>query len=102
MSENETGIARNIKAMEYLKTELLNSISGLFKALFKADTQKTIENLALLVINSYLLLKRMGISFGQLELQVYQKTVMYIEDGHPLEEWYGDLSAFKGYLDLKR
>lgn len=95
-------IARNVKALEWVKAELVNALSGLFQALLKGDKEMIIDNLALLVINSFLLLKRMGISFGQLELRVYDKTACFLREGHKLEEWYGDLSALKNYLNLKR
>jgi hypothetical protein len=102
MPGTETDIAKNIKALEWSKTELVHSLSGVFRAILKGDTEIIIDRLALLVINSFLLLKRLGLNYGQLEIRIYEKTSALVKSGHPLEEGYGDVSALKGYLDLKR
>ncbi|PKM88061.1 MAG: hypothetical protein CVU87_08335 [Firmicutes bacterium HGW-Firmicutes-12] len=102
MSGVETDFAKNIKALEWSKTELVHSLSGVFKAILKGDSEKIIDSLALLVINSFLLLKRLGLNYGQLEIRMYEKTAAMANSGHPLEEGYGDVSSLKGYLDLKR
>lgn len=102
MPVNETDIAKNIKSIEWVKVELISSLSGLFKSLLKGDTDKIIDNLAMLVINGFLLLKRIGVNYGQLELRLYEKTDALIKAGHPLEEGYRDLSSLKAYLELKR
>ena len=99
---NETDITKNIKSIEWVKAELVHSLSGLFKSLLSGDMDKIIDNLALLVINCFLLLKRMDMNFGQLELRVYEKTEALLKTGHPLEEGYRDLSSLKAYLELKR
>lgn len=102
MPVNETDIAKNIKSIEWVKVELISSLSGLFKSLLKGDTDTIIDNLALLVLNGFLLLKRIGINYGQLEVRLYEKTEALIKAGHPLEEGYRDLSSLKAYLELKR
>lgn len=99
---NETDIAKNIKSIEWVKVELISSLSGLFKSLLKGDTDTIIDNLALLVLNGFLLLKRIGVNYGQLEVRLYEKTEALIKAGHPLEEGYRDLSSLKAYLELKR
>ncbi|MCR4440609.1 MAG: MazG-like family protein [Peptococcaceae bacterium] len=102
MSGTELDIAKSIRALEWLKTETVSILARLFKALLKGNRESAVENLALLVINCFLLLKRLGLNYGQMELSVYDKTEALLKEGHPLEEWYGDLSSFKAYLDLKR
>jgi len=102
MPGTELDIAKSARALEWLKTELISVMAGLFKALLKGNRESAVENLALLVIHCYLLLKRLGLNYGQLELSVYDKTQALLKEGHPLEEWYGDLSSFKAYLDVKR
>lgn len=98
----ERDIAKNIKALEWTKAELVQALSGLFRALLKGDADSILDALALLIIMAHLLLKRCGLNFGQLEVRVYEKTAGLIEAGHPLEDGYKDLSALKSYLDLKR
>lgn len=102
MSGPELDIARNVKALEGLKTGLVNSLAGLFTSLCKGSADGIGDNLALLIINSFLLARRLGLSFGQLEQRVYEQTAALMKEGHHLEDWYGDLSSLKGYLDMKR
>ncbi|MDX9871756.1 MAG: MazG-like family protein [Clostridia bacterium] len=98
----EFDIVKNIEALEWTKAELVGSLSRLFKALLKGEAESILDSLALLIINCYLLLKRTGLNFGQLEMRVCEKTTELLSAGHPLEEGYKDLSSLKSYLDLKR
>lgn len=102
MQGPELNIAKNIKAIEWLKTELTSSLASLFKALFKGNTEGAMEALAVIVINSFLLAKRLGVSYGRLELAIHNRMKELLKEKHPLEEWYGDLSSLKEYTEIKR
>lgn len=101
MKGSELDIARNVKTLELLKTELLSSLGGLFKNIFKGNTEGILHFLAMLVIFSYLIAKRLGINFGQLELQVFDELKI-LQDGnnHQLED--EDIKGFRSYLEMKR
>lgn len=102
MQSSELDIARNIKALEMIKIELLDNLAALFKALLKGSSDKIVDILALIIINCFLLAKRMGLNFGRLDIQIYDRTKTLLKEGHNLEEWYGDISALKAYLEIKR
>lgn len=59
---------------------------------------KIIDGLASLVACSYILGRRLGISMRSLDEAVTDKMKKHREEGHQLEEWYGDISALEDHL----
>lgn len=95
-------IARNIRVIEWLKTELLGTVSALFKAMIKNSDEAIEDALASMVITIYVLARRVGISFAQLDIRVESKLRNAIKDKHEVEDWYGDLTAFLRYRGDKK
>ncbi|PKM47411.1 MAG: hypothetical protein CVV03_03570 [Firmicutes bacterium HGW-Firmicutes-8] len=95
-------IARNIRVIEWLKTELLGTVSALFKAMMKNSDEAIEDALASMVITIYVLARRVGISFAQLDIRVESKLRNAIKDKHEVEDWYGDLTAFLSYRGDKK
>ena len=84
-------IAKNIKMIEFYKTELLSSLSFLYGAMFKgknADVAMTV----------YLLSRRLGMDYGELDKHMMNKIHLQIIEGHEAETWYKDLSTLKDYI----
>lgn len=102
MTEPQLDIARNIEAVEYLKADLSGYLADLYKAILKGNSEGFLVASANMSITCFLLSKRLGLNFGHLEKQVYENTLAMLKGKNQLEEWYGDLSALKDYLDLKR
>ena len=73
-------IARNIKTIEWLKTELIA------------------DSLANIVVGCYLLGKRLGLPYGALDEKIGEKVKANLEQGHEIEAWYGDFTLLKRYL----
>lgn len=97
-------IARNIKVIEWLKTELVGTVAALFKAMMK-NSQEAIEDaLASMIMSIYVLARRLGIGFAQLDTRVESKVRSGIKEKHEIEDWYGDLTALLKYInsDKKR
>jgi len=44
----------------------------------------------------------LGLNYGCLDKCFYDNIIMMLKEKNPFEEWYGDLSVLKDYLDLKR
>lgn len=101
-NEGEIDIARNIRTIEWLKTELLAGISGLFRALLRGSEEAIIDGLAGLLITCYALSRRLGTSFGKLDARVEAKVRANIGEGHEIEKWYGDLSALLRYVEERK
>ncbi len=91
-------IARNIKTIEWLKTELIAGISSLFKGMLKNSDELIADSLANIVVGCYLLGKRLGLPYGALDEKIGEKVKANLEQGHEIEAWYGDFSLLKRYL----
>lgn len=99
----ESGIAKNIRIIEWLKADLLTSVSFLFRGMLRDGEEHLVDALASLIINCYVLGRRLGISFSRLDLKLESKLRQNIEENHELEKWYSDLSLLLTHLaDKKR
>jgi len=56
-------VAKNLKIIEWLKAEMVDSVGALFKALLKTGNDAAADALAAIIIVAYLLGKRVGVSF---------------------------------------
>lgn len=99
MAKPELDIARNVRTIEWLKAELVGGVSALFKALMKNSEESILDALANVVVACYLLGKRLGINFSRLDLKVESKVGANISKAHEIEQWYGDFTAFRRYLE---
>ncbi|MFV9510324.1 MazG-like family protein [Tepidibacillus sp. LV47] len=93
--------AKNIKVMEWLKTEILEQVSGLFKGLLHGKEEFILDSLASLLLAIYVLARRIGIPFHKLETAVKDKIQQHLKNGHEVEEWYGDLSLLDQYINKR-
>ncbi|MGI6359211.1 MAG: MazG-like family protein [Bacillota bacterium] len=100
--DQDFDIARNIKAVEWLKTEIILNAGQVCRALLNAKDDLALQALANTIISSYLLAKRLGVSYGRLESVVQQRAKAAQEEGHELEKWYQDLSALAEHFDAGR
>jgi hypothetical protein len=99
MAKPELDIARNVRTIEWLKAEMVGGVSALFKALMKNSEEAILEALATVVIAAYLLGKRLGIPFSRLDVKIEAKVSANIAKHHEIEQWYGDFSGFRRYLE---
>ncbi len=95
-------IARNLKTIEWLKTELVASISSLFKGMLKTSDETCADSLANIVVGCYLLGKRLGLPYATLDAKVKEKIKANIDQNHEIEMWYGDFSALKRHLSERK
>lgn len=100
--EKGSDITKNVKIIEWIKNEILISISDLFNLLFKGV--KPIDNglqnaIANIIMLSYLLGKRLGISFDEIDYTIKEKAKEGIKEEHSVETWFGDLSKLEEHID---
>lgn len=102
-SNNGTGFAKNIRVVEWLKADLLTSVSALYKAMLRGSEEKLLESLSGIIITCYVLGRRMGLSFSRLDMRIEAKLRQGIDEDHEVEKWYKDLSSLLTHLaDKKR
>ncbi len=102
--DKSSDITKNIKIMEWMKTELILSIGDLFNLIFKGvkPLDETLQDtLANIIMITYLLGKRLGIGFNEIDYKIKEKIKIGIDENHSVESWYGDLSKLKKHMDNK-
>mgnify|MGYP000937371320 CR=1 FL=1 len=104
--DKDIDITRNIKIIEWLKSELLQDVSSLFKILINGMREEVhdsiSETLSNIILISYLLGKRLGISYNAIELKIDNKVKLGLLENHDVEKHYGDLSELAKHLNSSR
>lgn len=88
-----TDIACSVKTIDWLQAEILGSVASLYRSLARTDEGPRVADLANAIIGCYLLGKRLGISYADLDKRVDSNIWENIENAHEIERWYGDFSA---------
>lgn len=104
--DKEIDITRNIKLIEWLKSELLTDIANLFRVLVNGVHEEVHESasetLSNIILISYLLGKRLGISYNVIEMKIHNKVKLGLLENHDVERYYGDLSELSRHLESSR
>jgi hypothetical protein len=100
--DQDFDIARNIKAIEWLKTEIVIDAGQIGRALLNGKDELVLESIADSILCCYLLARRLGVSFSKLESAVEGRARMAGMQGHELEQWYNDLSSLAEHLSARR
>ncbi|GIO32814.1 MULTISPECIES: MazG-like family protein [Paenibacillus] len=91
-------VAKRAKVIEWLKTEVVDHVSRLFKALWEGSTTRVGDSLASLIMSSYILARRLGMSYKDLDDLLIDKLKKHKQEGHQLEDWYQDISALEEHM----
>ncbi|HSQ90104.1 MazG-like family protein [Romboutsia sp.] len=100
--DKSSDVTRNVKIMEWMKTELLMSLGDLFNLILKGVKpldEALQDTLANIIMITYLLAKRLGISFTEIDYKVKEKIKLGVSENHSVERWYGDLSELRKHMD---
>lgn len=104
--EKEIDITRNIKMIEWLKSELLTDIANLFKILvngIREEVHETVsETISNIILIGYLLGKRLGVGFQAIEIKIQNKIKLGLIESHDVEKYYGDLTELSKHLNGSR
>jgi len=106
LHDKDIDITRNIKIIEWLKSELLTDIANLFKVLvngMKEGVHESVsDTLSNIILICYLLGRRLGISYNAIELKIENKVKLGLIENHDVEKYYGDLSELAKHLNSSR
>lgn len=104
--DREIDITRNIKTIEWLKGELITDVANLFKVLVNGVREEVHDNItdtiANIILVSYILGRRLGISYKAIEMKIEGKVKIGIIENTDIEKYYGDLSEFSKHLNSSR
>lgn len=98
----DVDIAKSLKVIEWLKSELVSSVAALLKAMLRGSEDLIMECITGIIITAYVLGKRLGISYGRIDLNIKNKLRETDIRDHEVEKWYGDLSSFLKYMEDHR
>jgi hypothetical protein len=104
--DKEIDITRNIKIIEWLKSELLTDLANLFKVLINGAKEEVHESisdtLSNIILISYLLGRRLGLSYNAIEMKIENKIKLGLIENHDVEKYYGDLSELSKHMNSSR
>lgn len=92
-------ITKNLKMVEWLKAELIDSVGVLFKSLLQASVDATSDALATLIILLYLLGSRVGVPFMRLDREIRHKLKQSLSAVPADDQWHQDMAGLTDYLD---
>jgi len=96
--ERDLDVATRTRMVEWLKTEVVDQTSRLFKAIWDGSVPRVVDALAGLIASSYILGRRLGIPYRDLDNAIADKLAKLKREGHQLEDQYGDLSELSEHI----
>jgi len=96
-------IIKNIRTIEWLKSELLTSLAYLYELLIKGEDdnkEELSDTIANIILLSFLMSKRVGLNYEDIINSIEKKIKLKIREEHNVEKWYGDLSELLEFLRL--
>ncbi|MEB3103217.1 MazG-like family protein [Ferviditalea candida] len=97
-TEHDVDLAKRAKVIEWLKTEVIDQVSRLFKGIWEGRSSRIADSLASLIVSCYILGRRLGIPYHTLDESIVQKLKKHREEGHQLEDWYQDISILEEHV----
>ena len=96
MVERNIDIASNVHMIEILKAQIASETANIFNAALKADGKEDlVDAVANVILLSYVLGRRFGADYEDIDKRVEDKAKIGILDEHKLEKDYKDLSTLK-------
>ncbi len=103
MIDQEVDIAGTLKVIEKLKSQMLMDVAQLFTELNEPSHNTTIERgdlLADIIILSYLLSKKLGIPYQQIDRRIINKTRLGLVESNKNDRWHKDLADLLQHFEL--
>ena len=100
--DRNSDVTKNVKIIEWMKKELILSVGDVFDLIFKGIKpldEALQDTLANIIMITYLLAKRLGISFSEIDYKIKEKIRIGIDQNHSVESWYGDFSNLKKHME---
>ena len=100
--DRNSDVTKNVKIIEWMKKELILSVGDVFDLIFKGVKpldEALQDTLANIIMITYLLAKRLGISFSEIDYKIKENIRIGIDQNHIVESWYGDFSNLKKHME---
>jgi len=100
--EQITNLTTNIRAIDNIKSEVLCEVARLYRELADFDDENLYENvsgsIATIIAMDYILARRMGLQFSDVDTKIVELTAMAAENNHELETVFGDMTDLGNYV----
>lgn len=98
-----TDIAANVRAIDTLKGEILSELAKLYTTLSSYENESAVyeeveTEIATITAMSYILAKRLGLSYESVDERISQLLEMAVENGHEIERVFGDMSELAAHV----
>ena len=100
--DRNSDVTKNVKIIEWMKKELILSVGDVFDLIFKGVKpldEVLQDTLANIIMITYLLAKRLGISFSEIDYKIQEKIRIGIDQNNSVESFYGDFSNLKKHIE---
>ena len=87
--DRNSDVTKNVKIIEWMKKELILSVGDVFDLIFKGVKpldEALQDTLANIIMITYLLAKRLGISFSEIDYKIKEKIRIGIDQNHSVED----------------
>ncbi|MFZ5945004.1 MAG: MazG-like family protein [Bacillota bacterium] len=99
MADQQFDIAKNAKVLEELKADLIGTVGTLLRSIVRGSQESIRGCLASIIITSYIIGRRLGLKFYQIDEAVKIQLKNSAGSEHEVEKWFSDLSSLKQYWD---
>ncbi|GKX30647.1 hypothetical protein SH1V18_31270 [Vallitalea longa] len=105
MYKGEFDITKTIRIIERLKSQLLSNVSALFSNMAESNSANSNENIDILadvIILSYLLSDKLGVSNEALDIKLINKLRLASLQNEENEEWTKEILTLSKHLNKSR
>lgn len=97
--EQQLDIAKNAKVLDELRADLIGTVGSLFRNILKGSREAITGSLASIIITSYIIGRRLGIKFYQLDEAIAIQLKNSTGSDHEVERWFNDITSLKQYWE---
>lgn len=102
MALNDSDLVKKLYLTEWQKASVASTMGELYQAIAKNNEYLMKEALAKHVISCYILGRRLGIEFSQLEEEIYAQVNKLRKQDSDIERLFGDYSEYERFIRNKR
>lgn len=102
--KRDMDIIKNVRTIEWIKSELLTSVAYLYEAMIKGEDDNKVElenTVSNIILLSFILSKRLGLNYEGVLRSLENNIKLNIAQGHKIEQWYGDLTELLDFVQEK-
>jgi len=101
-ADREESLAKSLNVVENLKNRLLTLLARLFDLISQGKQDLVKKTLGEVILNSYLLGRRLGISYQAMDKELVKQAQDYVEKKDEVEEYFGDITDLLQYYRVQK